>query len=250
MDFDIYKLVNRYKLTDTERQILEYLLRDIEGMLDKNVREVAKDNYASPATVIKLAKKMNYRGYIDMVYQLYHNRGTAGAGGTSSDLPQNLFSRVRKEDVEQATKMLLGFKERRLFLCGSGFARPIAEYLSLKLQINDYNAAFSDMFAVYESSQATKGLLIMVSCSGDTGNIISIAEKAKENQMTLILLSSQKKGKLASLSDLTLVIGNENPLNDQNKYANYFYPGVILFFESLLAKLNEAKGEQSPEGIG
>ena len=69
-DVDIYKLVNQYNLSETERKILVYMLSDIHTMKNKSVRDVAADNYVSPATVIKLAKKMNYSGFVDMVYHL------------------------------------------------------------------------------------------------------------------------------------------------------------------------------------
>lgn len=70
MQYDSYKLVNKYKLTETETKILDYLLNNIEDALNWNVRDVARNNFSSPATVMKLAKKMHYTGYIDMVYRL------------------------------------------------------------------------------------------------------------------------------------------------------------------------------------
>ena len=42
MKFDIYKIADNYKLTETERQILEYILKNIDNVLDKGVREVAQ----------------------------------------------------------------------------------------------------------------------------------------------------------------------------------------------------------------
>ena len=67
MKFDIYKIADNYKLTETERQILEYILKNIDNVLDKGVREVAQANYTSATTIIKLSKKLGYTGYVDML---------------------------------------------------------------------------------------------------------------------------------------------------------------------------------------
>ncbi|WP_258881100.1 MurR/RpiR family transcriptional regulator [Clostridium tagluense] len=70
MKFDIYKIADNYKLTEIERQVLQYILKNSEYVLNKGVREVANINYTSAATVIKLSKKLGYTGYTDMVYRL------------------------------------------------------------------------------------------------------------------------------------------------------------------------------------
>ena len=70
MKFDIYKLADKYKLTETEVQVLRYILDNHEQSMNMAVRDVANLNYTSAATVIKLSKKMGYTGYIDMVYRL------------------------------------------------------------------------------------------------------------------------------------------------------------------------------------
>mgnify|MGYP001004200340 FL=1 len=70
MDFDIYKLVDKYKLSCTEQEILQYILDNPDVALDLNVRKIAKMHYTSPTTVIRLAQKLGYKGYTDMAYRI------------------------------------------------------------------------------------------------------------------------------------------------------------------------------------
>lgn len=70
MKFDIYKMVEKYHLTETEKEVLQYLLDNYEAVLHMAVRDVANANYTSAATIIKMSKKMGYTGYTDMVYRL------------------------------------------------------------------------------------------------------------------------------------------------------------------------------------
>jgi DNA-binding MurR/RpiR family transcriptional regulator len=50
--------------------VLEYILKNIDDVLDKGVREIAQINYTSATTIIKLSKKLGYTGYVDMIYRL------------------------------------------------------------------------------------------------------------------------------------------------------------------------------------
>ena len=64
------KLVAGKSLTETEFTVLQYLVANIDRVLDLGVRGVAKANYTSAATVMRLAHKMGYRGFVEMQYKL------------------------------------------------------------------------------------------------------------------------------------------------------------------------------------
>ena len=64
------KLVAGKNLTETEFTVLRYLVANIDRVLDLGVRGVAKANYTSATTVMRLAHKMGYRGFVEMQYKL------------------------------------------------------------------------------------------------------------------------------------------------------------------------------------
>ncbi|WEG73056.1 MurR/RpiR family transcriptional regulator [Vagococcus intermedius] len=246
MTHDIYKLVNKHKLSDTEHKILSYLLNNIETALSLSVREVAQKNYSSPATVIKLAKKMNFTGYNDMIYRLYfsyHRDIKEDKTNLSLILLEDLFKKVTQATVDKIINLLQLNRDKVIYVCGSGFSKPIAEYFSMKLQVLGFKSIFSDLFSTYENNPFDAGLVIMISKSGETGNIIKIAEKAKESQLSSILFSSSNTGKLSELSDMTVVIEDINQLDDQNIQQNYFYSGSLFLIESLLKEYLLSKGK-------
>ena len=67
---DISKLIQGKKLSELDIKVLHYIIENIDDVLDKGVRGVAKDNYTSPSTIIRLSKKLGYTGFIDLYYQL------------------------------------------------------------------------------------------------------------------------------------------------------------------------------------
>src|SRR5690625_3921279 len=67
---DFNKLTTGKNLTNLEENILEYVIENINEIQDMGVRDVAKATYASPASVIRLSKKLGYTGFTGMYYSL------------------------------------------------------------------------------------------------------------------------------------------------------------------------------------
>ena len=67
---NIEKITQGKNLTDTERTVLEYILDHLDTVQTEGVRGVARANYTSTSTIMRLARKMNYSGFVDMCYKL------------------------------------------------------------------------------------------------------------------------------------------------------------------------------------
>lgn len=67
---DFNKLTTGKNLTGLEENILEYVIENINEIQNMGVRDVAKATYTSPASVIRLSKKLGYTGFTDMYYSL------------------------------------------------------------------------------------------------------------------------------------------------------------------------------------
>ena len=54
---DISKLIQGKNLSELDIKILHYIIENIDDVLERGVREIAKDNFTSPSTIIRLSKK-------------------------------------------------------------------------------------------------------------------------------------------------------------------------------------------------
>lgn len=248
MDIDIYKLVNRYQLTTTEASILQKILADPERSLELSIRELAQENFSSPATVVKLAKKMGYTGYTDMIYRLYYtqkNLKKSDERPLNKLIDDDLFSDISEMSLEIFIDLLKVAKKQdlRIYVTGSGFSKPVAEYISMKLLVNGYDCMFTDLFAVYEQPTDKEVIVILVSQSGETGNMIKIAQKVKKLNHTMVLFTGETATTLMDLADISFRIKNNYLLNDQNKDENYFYAACVFLFEYLNARLVSSNGQ-------
>lgn len=240
-NIDIYKLVAQYKLTETEERILSYILSNIERSLEMNVRDVAKSNYSSPATVVKLSKKIGFSGYTDMVYRLYYEmKAPKAEKGLEMDYLIELFQQINEEDISNFISLLNAVRPAPIFICGSGFSEPIAKYLSMKLLAKGYHAILTDLFAVYDQSSTKDSVVIIISQTGQTGNILKITEKAKKNKMPIVLFTAATHSPIMDEATISFLINGNTKLNDQNKEKNYFYPGCLFLIEYMSDYLGES----------
>lgn len=94
MNLDLNKLTCGVSLTDTEQAVLEYLLLHLDEALKLGVRGVAKANFTSTSTVMRLSRKLGYNGFIEMYYKLL---GAVGEGSQSYELNEGFISHFAGE---------------------------------------------------------------------------------------------------------------------------------------------------------
>lgn len=94
MNLDLNKLTCGVSLTDTEQAVLEYLLLHLDEALKLGVRGIAKANFTSTSTVMRLSRKLGYNGFIEMYYKLL---GAVGEGNQSYELNEGFISHFAGE---------------------------------------------------------------------------------------------------------------------------------------------------------
>ena len=138
MNLDLNKLTCTASLTDTERAVLEFLLTHIDEALKLGVRGVAKANFTSTSTVMRLSRKLGYNGFIEMYYKLL---GAAGKGTPVYELNEGFLSHFAGDgnvSMENYRSLRLAAQrihktDQMVFIYGMGFSSMMAEYLAKKL---------------------------------------------------------------------------------------------------------------------
>lgn len=67
------KLEIGYNFSSSEKAIAEYILKNTEEVLNLSTVKLAKKTYTSPATIVRLCQKLNYKGYNDFKIDLAAN---------------------------------------------------------------------------------------------------------------------------------------------------------------------------------
>ena len=115
-------------LSDDERRVITSIVRHIElGGNKVGIQQIASENYVSTAFIMKLCKRLGFAGYSELYYNLAQS---SGEGHRSSDPDPlcGLIDGYTPEQAEQFCKMLMQYKERKIFVVGEGAARLLADF--------------------------------------------------------------------------------------------------------------------------
>ncbi|GAA0485922.1 MurR/RpiR family transcriptional regulator [Salinibacillus aidingensis] len=242
---DISKLIKGKNLSELDVQILMYILDNMDSVLDKGVRKIAKENYTSPATVIRLSKKLGYTGFIDMYYNLLPLVKEVEEQQTdfSKEFPEisskEFFKFNRMKDIEQFIKFVMNLQQKYIFIYATGFSAIAAEYLYKKLLVLGKKATLAsgtDSIGVFENNLNDIGALVVISKSGETQLVIEKLRTAKEHGICTVSFTKETKSQIADLSDINFRILDNNKLDDRNSAPNIFFPRLLLIFE-LITKI-------------
>lgn len=231
MEIDIYKLGERYNLTESEELALSYIVNNIDKALEIGVRGVAKECFASTSVVMNLSKKLGYKGFIAMIYRL---ELTLKSSLENKSITENYCLDFSPQKGIKFRNLLKEGKNKPIFVHGVGFSNPIAKYISDKLMVLGYFSMMSEYMENVERDYDEKPLLIVVSKSGETAAILNLCQKAKGKEVPVIVLTGVKSSSMESLAELNFVIKNSNILDDRNLEKNDFFGNTILFFEELI----------------
>lgn len=237
MKFDIYKIADNYKLSETERQVLEYILKNIDSVLSKGVRDVATINYTSAATVIKLSKKLGYTGYTDMIYRLnFIIKNHKKNQDHTSDIT-SFIAHIDREKIDSFISILIKHREDIIFITATGFSAPIAEFFWRKMLVLGFKCIKTNSYGVYDNNQIGGALAIGISKSGETESVTKVIDYAAKNKLDIITFTGKAENYMAKQSTLNFFILDDKELDDRNITANYFYARVMIIMEYLLDKV-------------
>lgn len=187
---NIEKITQGKNLTDTERTVLEYILDHLDTVQTEGVRGVARANYTSTSTIMRLARKMNYSGFVDMCYKLRsftetpHQTMQEEEDFLNGFSTQSLLNYNTYTQLKICAEKLLEQRDKMIFVYGTGFSGTVATYLTQKLVnmgILCFSATGGDSVGIFENTLDRMGLFFGISKSGETTMVRDKIRTAREN---------------------------------------------------------------------
>lgn len=214
---------------EAEKELMIRLQRNPESVLRKSIKEIAKETYTSPATIVRLCKKLGCNGYKDFQSTLAYevalfreSRDIAFQTITPQDSVEDIIYKVTKKNIEslETTRKLLEPKiitecvkllesSRSVCLFGLGTSLLVAKDLYLKLLRADVICnVCDDWHAQFLTARNLKknDLAIVISYSGLTEEMLTCAKEAKANGAKVIAITRAVESKLAAEADFVLPI--------------------------------------------
>lgn len=240
MKFDLSKITKNKNLTKLEQQNLEFIIDNIDNVMEMGVRGVAKANFTSTSTIMRLAKKLGYTGFIDMVYSITPSISKEGKVGADANINLvgvdllHLLKFITEEDIIGCIELLRKAKGKPVFIYATGFSKIIAEYLNKKLLILGLKCILCDSIGIFENNINDIETFIVISKSGETKEALNKVIVAKEKGKNIISFTKEIENSIAKLSHISFKIYDMHKLDDRNTLSNTFFPNVCMLIEYII----------------
>ena len=230
------KIKSQYEVfTKVEKRIADILLEDPQKFITYSTAKVAKLCDVSQGSINNFAGKFTSSGFsflkLEIARCLTLEQGIAidtpakksGAhiNVMERKLRQNIsalcntFEINDEDNLKAAADLILSSKRLEIFaVFRSGIVAKDLHYSLSRLGINANFISDYLMFNVSASTLGTDDLVIAVSSSGTTSEVVSAANTAKSNGVKVICLTSNKFSPLASLADVVLLTTAGHGAND------------------------------------
>ncbi|MDT2828419.1 MAG: MurR/RpiR family transcriptional regulator [Enterococcus viikkiensis] len=253
-------LTEKMKQTDfsnAETALVGYILDKGTTIESMTIKEIAEANYVHPSTLIRVAKKLGYNGWlelrneflaeqtylqtyfedVDANFPFQNNDGLMTIANKIASLERttidDTLSLLNHDDLQKAKQLLLNAKQIKIF--GSNANLLISQDFALKMRRIQKNVVTNqtmgeDAYEAFNSQEDTCAILI--SYTGENNHILQIAKILQKQTIPIIALTSIGDNTLASLSQAVLRMTTRERL--YTKIANFTINSSICYLLDVL----------------
>lgn len=214
-------------LSDTERDIAQFLLADPEAAVDMSIHELAKRTFSSSSSVVRLCHHLGFEGFKEfrkaLTYELAvreQSRVDEQKELKRSDRLEDIIEKITYKNIMslEDTKNLIDVqtlqeclwlirRARCVYLFGLGASLIAAKDLYLKLlRLNKLCVINDDWHSqlLQAKNALEKDLGIVISYSGNTYEVIECMKTLKENKTPIIAITRCVATPVSELADQKL----------------------------------------------
>ena len=218
-------------LSAAENQVREYILKYPKKVLEYTVYELAKESFTSPATVVRLCKKIDIKGFARLKVLLaeetkYFQDMKLNLLDTTTieknDSPHAIIEKITNIAVKtiEETRVLVNEKQfmqvARLLqkavivdFYGVGASSPVAidaQYKFMRIVKNVITYQLYDRQYVQAVNSDASHVGIIISYSGETKEMLKIAGILQKNGTPVVAVTSSGENSLNRIADYNLFV--------------------------------------------
>lgn len=268
MEFE-YSVLENIRLNyedvfSAEKKVADYILREPENTVRINVSELAEASGASDATVIRLCKHLGYKGFYQMKLQLAHDLGRdqllsgniqPGDSGNWEDVLKEAAANIIQaknnidsEALQKCVDLILKCNTVHLVAIGNSIPSTLDFAFRLgRLGIRSTSSSISEHQINNVDLGTTQDIVIGISHSGSSKQVLLALEMAKKHGMPTIAITDLLRTPLEKEADITISTGVEYSSVYIFGAASHIYITAIL--DILIYQLDRAKKDAAKNAL-
>lgn len=216
-----------FKATKSDKILIEYIKKNLDEVAYKPISQIARENNIGEATITRFARKMGFGSLQDFKVTLaqeissnYSNRNIIHSsidnGESAIETARKLLSSninnlsstvdiINNEDIHKSSKLISNAK--RVYFVGIGYSGIIAQdsnYKFMRIGLNCTCFDSSHTMIMMASIMTEGDLMVAISHSGETDEIIKAVKIAKQNGVNIISVTENRESRLKEISDVNL----------------------------------------------
>ena len=220
------ELVDR--LSNAERRVAEYILKNPEKISSMPIEELAIECNTSKSSVVRLCKTLGVAGYKEfrmvLLADLINNNNNNTDIHYEDILPcddletlvrsvsmnsiksiENTLNMLNMNELERAINAIAQAKRVDFYGVGnSGIVALDAQMKFLRINKFSFSSAESHKHILYASSLKKGDVVVLISYSGETKDVLDILDIIKESGATSISITRYGKNTLSEKTDINL----------------------------------------------
>lgn len=223
--------------THAEVEIAHYILNHGEDVLNLSIKELAERTYTSPATIVRLCRKLGLEGYNDfkikysaeLQYTLTKTKRidvnfpfgpednypqiAYKLGTMSREVIEDTIKLIDFDDLRKAIELMNQYESIDIYGNGNSMLEALSfqhKMTRIGRNINIRTLEGEQIFLAYNSSSSH--LAMILSYSGETAEIIRIAQTLKEKGTKMIVITSLGDNQLSHYGDVILRVGSREKI--------------------------------------
>ncbi|MDT3428251.1 RpiR family glv operon transcriptional regulator [Paenibacillus forsythiae] len=245
MDFDLRVKINYDNLTDSEKEMVRFIISRPQDVIRMNIIELGETMLSSKSSVLRLAQKLGYHGFSELKYALRSDM-------TLSSLEPSDLTLLLKQDLDRIFRYVeqTNFqpfleklkKARMVFLYATGFSQNnFTKEFSKDLMIaNRQNILISGEtnLAINSSIITEEDLVIFTSFSGETEMIKDVVRALKIKKVTIAAITKFGSNFLAEHADHSFFF-EATPLPSHQRQGVHSLIGLEVILDVIARKYRE-----------
>lgn len=202
-------------LSEAELYCWNYIQDNLDKIPQLSISKLSENAHVSLSTVNRALKKMGYEGYKEFKEHIRQTKNERKKNGFSKEVNQAIqkneieitrtINQLSAEDIEEAIKLI--DRHSHIIIFSTGLSSNVAREMMNKLQIFGKDCVAHDDFdymKYYASRVRRDTLIIAISVSGETPEIVSAIKLAKVHQAKVVALTADSLSTIAGLADIKI----------------------------------------------
>ena len=223
------------RMSDLEKEVMQQIQKNITLKNKISLNDLAQECHVSKSTIVKLAKKLGYSGYVEMVHKMYNDQEWTDPFRTE------LIEGDLEWTVQKLAQKFREFSGCKNIIARAPYGDYVSSYYARKLQMFDIFAADSYDYGMVLNT-GRKGFALFCTRFDYRGNgeFVKLAQKAG---YYIICFGEDPSEPLMRYADFHVIFKK-----NRYKTADFYDAQLVILLEMVLSEYSRMGKEAAYEG--